>query len=246
MKKQIIRISCTGLLIFYMFQLPAQVVISTDTVSANNSAMLEVRSTSKGFLAPRLTEAQMNAVADPMNGLIVYCTTDNKLYAYIATENDWREFEYGQDSITLTGQYAPVTILPPIQATPGSTVAIPVKVTGFYKIGSLSLTLHYSSSVLIYSGYSNTSGFPGLSCNGPSPGTVTIGGFTPNTGVSLPDNSTLVTLNFIYSGGTSALTWFDNGSSCEYTGQAPLYTVLPDTPQSTFYINGSISPNSSP
>ena len=246
MKKQFYIISYTGLLTFCMFQLSAQVVITTDTVPANSSAMLEVRSATRGVLFPRVSQAQMQAISNPMNGLMVYCVTDNKFYSYIAGENGWRDLKYGTDSITMEVPNAPVTTLPVIQASPGSTISIPVKVTGFNNIGSLSLTLQFNSSVLTYNSCNTTSGFPGLSCDNPSPGLVAIGGFTPYTGITLPDNTTLFTVDFIYVEGTSTLTWFDNGGSCEYTGPAPLFTVLPDTPQSIFYINGSVSSPSWP
>ncbi|WP_067151575.1 fibrobacter succinogenes major paralogous domain-containing protein [Pseudotamlana agarivorans] len=49
----------------------AQVGIGTETPHA--SAALEVSSTNKGFLPPRLTETQMNSIASPAEGLIVFC-----------------------------------------------------------------------------------------------------------------------------------------------------------------------------
>lgn len=52
----------------------AQVAINTDGSNADASAMLEVKSTEKGFLPPVMTELQMNAIVTPAEGLIVYCT----------------------------------------------------------------------------------------------------------------------------------------------------------------------------
>ena len=46
------------------------------------SAALEVVSTSKGFLPPRMTTTQKNAIATPAAGLVVYDTTTNKLCCY--------------------------------------------------------------------------------------------------------------------------------------------------------------------
>jgi len=40
----------------------------------NESTILDINSSSKGFLPPRLTESQMNSIASPANGLMVYCT----------------------------------------------------------------------------------------------------------------------------------------------------------------------------
>ncbi len=45
----------------------------------DTSAMLDVSSTQKGFLAPRMTTAQQNAIAVPANGLIVFNTSTNSL-----------------------------------------------------------------------------------------------------------------------------------------------------------------------
>jgi hypothetical protein len=42
--------------------------------SINASSQLEVRSTTRGFLPPRMTNAQRLAIASPAVGLIVYCT----------------------------------------------------------------------------------------------------------------------------------------------------------------------------
>jgi hypothetical protein len=49
----------------------AQVGIGTTTPDA--SAALEIESTTKGFLLPRMTLAQINAIATPAEGLMVYC-----------------------------------------------------------------------------------------------------------------------------------------------------------------------------
>jgi hypothetical protein len=56
------------------FYLLAQVGINADNTEPNNSAMLDVKSSSKGLLPPRMTHAQLNAVVNPANGLIIYCT----------------------------------------------------------------------------------------------------------------------------------------------------------------------------
>ena len=46
------------------------------------SAILEVQSTTKGFLPPRMTTTQKNAIATPAAGLVVYDSTTNKLCCY--------------------------------------------------------------------------------------------------------------------------------------------------------------------
>jgi hypothetical protein len=49
------------------------------------SAQLEMVSTTQGFLPPRGTNTQMNAIASPATGLVFYDTTNNKLCVYNAT-----------------------------------------------------------------------------------------------------------------------------------------------------------------
>jgi hypothetical protein len=49
----------------------------TSRTDINDSAQLDVISTTKGFLPPRMTTTQRNAIASPAAGLIVYDTTLN-------------------------------------------------------------------------------------------------------------------------------------------------------------------------
>lgn len=63
--------------------------INTDGGVADTSAMLDVRSTVKGVLIPRMTKAQKNAIALPAQGLQVYQTGPDSagLYYY---DGGWR------------------------------------------------------------------------------------------------------------------------------------------------------------
>jgi hypothetical protein len=51
----------------------AQVGVNNDNSTPNPSAMLDVKSTSKGLLPPRMTGAQRDAIASPVSGLIIWC-----------------------------------------------------------------------------------------------------------------------------------------------------------------------------
>jgi hypothetical protein len=42
-----------------------------------------------------MTKAQIESISTPANGLIVYCTTDDKFYAYTANVNYWKEILFG-------------------------------------------------------------------------------------------------------------------------------------------------------
>jgi hypothetical protein len=72
------------------YSISAQVAVTTDGSSADGSAMLEVKSTDKGFLPPRLTAAERDAITNPATGLIVYCTDCGaKGEAQIYSVDEW-------------------------------------------------------------------------------------------------------------------------------------------------------------
>jgi hypothetical protein len=62
--------------------------INTTGAVADASAMLDITSTTKGFLAPRMSTVQRIAIASPATGLLVYDTTLNLFYMYDGTA--WR------------------------------------------------------------------------------------------------------------------------------------------------------------
>jgi uncharacterized protein (TIGR02145 family) len=62
-----------SLAILAAYTLSAQVAINIDGSLAAESAMLDVQSTNKGFLPPRMSEEQRNAIAAPEAGLVVWC-----------------------------------------------------------------------------------------------------------------------------------------------------------------------------
>jgi hypothetical protein len=61
-----------GLMLLFTSTTFAQVGVGTTTPAT--SAMLEVKSSSKGFLPPRMTYAERQAISSPEIGLMIYCT----------------------------------------------------------------------------------------------------------------------------------------------------------------------------
>jgi hypothetical protein len=59
------------------------ICIGTTTPSA--SAIVDITSTTQGFLPPRMTTAQRLAIASPAAGLMVYDTTLNQMAYYNGT-----------------------------------------------------------------------------------------------------------------------------------------------------------------
>ena len=60
----------------------AQVLISNTPGTVDPNAMLEIKSTSKGLLLPRMTAYQRDQIVDPTPGLIIYCTDCLELQLY--------------------------------------------------------------------------------------------------------------------------------------------------------------------
>ena len=74
-----------GLVLLSLFCLNVQaqnVSINNDGTLPAASAMLDVKSTSKGILIPRMTTAERVAIAAPANGLMVFDVTTNTFWFY--------------------------------------------------------------------------------------------------------------------------------------------------------------------
>ncbi len=65
----------------------AQVGIGTN--SPNASAKLDVSSTSKGLLPPRMTTVQRNAISSPATGLQIYNTNNKAIETFNSGTNEW-------------------------------------------------------------------------------------------------------------------------------------------------------------
>ena len=80
-----------------------QAQIGIGTSSPNAASQLEVSSTSKGFLPPRMTAAQRNAISTPVAGLMVWCNdcgSNGEIQIYNGTE--WVNFIGGARQLTAT------------------------------------------------------------------------------------------------------------------------------------------------
>ena len=79
MKKKLL---ATALLLFsIVFNVLAQVSINDDQSLPDPSAMLDVNSSNKGFLLPRLTTAEIENIYEPADGLLVF-NMDNKRFYF--------------------------------------------------------------------------------------------------------------------------------------------------------------------
>ena len=78
----------------------AQVSIGTPT--PHPSAALEINSTTKGFLLPRMTELQMIAIDNATEGLMVYCSDCPKKGIYVFNGSEFTEITIDNSESILT------------------------------------------------------------------------------------------------------------------------------------------------
>jgi uncharacterized protein (TIGR02145 family) len=72
--KRVLFTATLALISMLSVQLYSQVGINNDNSAPDNSAMLDVKSTTKGFLPPRITYENRNAIANPPAGLTIWCS----------------------------------------------------------------------------------------------------------------------------------------------------------------------------
>ncbi|MFC3158128.1 hypothetical protein ACFOEQ_06060 [Chryseobacterium arachidis] len=75
--------------------------VGIGTTSPDPSAILDISSTNKGALLPRMTTIQRNNIPSPANGLLVYDTTLNGFYGYNGTV--WTQDVFGAVKWSLRG-----------------------------------------------------------------------------------------------------------------------------------------------
>lgn len=66
----------------YIIPVMAQVGISKTSITPDPSSILELRSTDGGFLPPRMTTPERDAISSPATGLVIFNTTTNRLNFY--------------------------------------------------------------------------------------------------------------------------------------------------------------------
>lgn len=81
---------CLVLFILGTTQLHAQsVAINTDGSTANTSALLDVKSNTKGILIPRMTRAERDAIAAPATGLLIFQTAPDSVGYHYYDGSKW-------------------------------------------------------------------------------------------------------------------------------------------------------------
>ena len=128
--------------------------IGVGTTAPNASALFDISSTTKGFLPPRMTNAQKNAIASPAEGLIVHDTTNNGVAYYDGST--WGYLSGAKQTLTGSGGTLNVGFrngnIVELTLTASTTLTFASHVIGTYIIqvtqgGTGSYTLTYPASV---------------------------------------------------------------------------------------------------
>jgi len=128
--------------------------IGVGTTAPNASALFDISSTTKGFLPPRMTNAQKNAIASPTTGLIVHDTTNNGVAYYDGST--WGYLSGAKQTLTGSGGTLNVGFrngnIVDLTLTASTTLTFANHVIGTYIIqvtqgGTGSYTLTYPASV---------------------------------------------------------------------------------------------------
>ncbi|WP_289044028.1 hypothetical protein [uncultured Olleya sp.] len=85
MKHFNLKIKSLSLLVFICFSLNINAQVGIGTLTPDASSMLDLSSTDKGLLSPRMTTTQRLAITTPAQGLLVYDTTENSFYHHNGT-----------------------------------------------------------------------------------------------------------------------------------------------------------------
>ena len=177
-------------------------ITSGGNTPVDPSAALEVNSTTKGFLIPRLTNAQMTAVTTPATGLLVYCTNCSPAGLRLYNGSSWVEFNTSNpNSMTancnangFAGNYISSA------AVSGTTFTATMTNNNTSAVGPIT----FAATDLVLSGVT------GLTVGTPTPAsaTIAIGG---SQLISYPISGTPTAT------GTLTGTWSKLGNSCTKT-----------------------------
>lgn len=147
---------------------------------------------------------------------------------------------YFDGAVSLSQAMAPTTKIDSTVAVTGDFVTYAVKVWDYTEINSGLLTLTYDPDVLDYDAVLPHSAIAeDFTVDVQTPGTIAMD-WTGTDTTTLSDGSVLMYVTYQYLGGSSPLSWFDNGLSCHYYS-CNSETPLDDVPLENHYINGNIA-----
>ena len=136
--KQIKRIAFVVIMSFIISKVSAQDVLKlgSNPYIINEKAVLDIESTTRGFLPPRMTKLQRNAITTPPAGLQVWCTDCNvstepasgQLCIYLGTA--WAPIDMNLGALVTTGKRGDANAPSRTSATAANIKGMLVEITG--------------------------------------------------------------------------------------------------------------------
>lgn len=102
---KIINNTLLGFILFFPIFIVAQ--IGLGTVNPDASAVLDITSTSKGILMPRITTENRDLIASPTQGLLIYNTTSNCFNFF---NSSWKDFSTDYKTVIATDTVTTTTL----------------------------------------------------------------------------------------------------------------------------------------
>ncbi|MEI6946727.1 hypothetical protein V9K67_05950 [Paraflavisolibacter sp. H34] len=214
---------------------PKSGAVGIGTSAPESSSLLEIRSTSKGFLCPRMTQSQRNAISPVTIGLLIY-QTDNTPGFYYYSESGWKAVTTPAGANTALSNLAATTSvsasLLPSAANARDLGSADLAwrnlfVEGVGYLGAAKLgnyTGPAQAGMIRWTG-TDFQGFNGTSWTSLTPTTYTAGSGISITGTTITN--------------TAATQWATSGNSISYnSGQVGIGTA---TPQNKLDVKGGMA-----
>src|SRR5436190_2574857 len=100
---------------------PATGAAGIGTLTPDASSLLDVTSTTKGILIPRMTQAQRNAIVAPVIGLMIFQTTNTPGFYYY-DGSAWKPVSAKGANTTLSNLVSPTAINQALLPTSAATL----------------------------------------------------------------------------------------------------------------------------
>ncbi|HMD00285.1 MAG TPA: hypothetical protein VKH37_09030, partial [Ferruginibacter sp.] len=181
---------------FFISQSNAQSVgIASAAITPDASSLLELRSSSKGLLIPRLTTTERDAISSPATGLQIYNTTTNKFNYYNGSA--WTVLFAGSSVVnTITGTSNRISI--------GGTSSDPtIDISSSY-VGQSSITTLGTIGTGVWNGTLIDPTYGGTGINNGTK-TITLGGNLVTSGAYATTLTVTGTTNATIPSGTNTL-----------------------------------------
>ncbi|MBS1607429.1 MAG: tail fiber domain-containing protein [Bacteroidetes bacterium] len=170
----------------FSFVLYAQNVgINADGSSPDESAMLDVKSTSKGLLIPRMTQSQRDLISSPSTGLMIY-QTDGTAGFYFFNGTAWTIVGGSNNVWKVNGNAGTDPNINFVGTTDNQPLTF--KVNNLHA-GTISPT--YNAFLGLQSGLNNTTGVNNTGIGGNAMLSNTTGGYNVGVGVNALSSNTI-------------------------------------------------------